>query len=247
MVPFLYLVYGRVGVSLSAQTVVAHATSLGVAFVTASFGTWRYSRADSVAWRAALAYAVPGIATAFLTARLLTQAGELEWLRAAFGAFLLISGLDMARRARAGAEPEPGSLTPHSLAWLGAIGLLGGAASAALGIGGGLIAVPVLLYVGQLPVRSIAPTALAGVWLTTLAGGIGYITSGPGPEVSPWMVGYIDGRMAVPLALGALCTVPLGVRVNRRIAPPTLYWFFAALFLIIGGLLLHSWLTGSGR
>jgi uncharacterized membrane protein YfcA len=247
MVPFLYLVYAGTGVSLSAQTVVAHATSLGVAFVAASFGTWRYSKADAIAWRAALAYALPGIASAFLTARLLTQATEVEWLRAAFGTFLIISGADMARRARAGAAPEPGNLTPHSLGWLAVIGIVGGAASAALGIGGGLIAVPVLLYVGQLPVRSIPPTALAGVWLTTLAGGIGYLTAGHGPEVSTWMAGYVDGRMAVPLSLGALCTVPLGVRVNRRVAPPTLYWSFAALFLILGAMLLRGWVSGSAR
>ena len=247
MVPFLYLVYAGTEVSLSAQTVVAHATSLGVAFVAASYGTWRYAKADAIAWRAAMAYAVPGIASAFFTARLLTAASEVEWLRAVFGTFLLISGVDMARRARDGTEAEPGTLTPHSLAWLAAIGVVGGAASAALGIGGGLIAVPVLLYVGQLPVRSIAPTALAGVWLTTLAGGIGYLTAGPGPEISTWMVGYVDGRMAVPLALGALCTVPLGVRVNRRVAPPTLYWCFAGLFLVVGAMLLRGWLMrGAG-
>jgi len=244
MVPFLYLVYARSGVSVSAQTVVAHATSLGVAFVTASFGTWRYARSGSVVWRAAGAYAVPGIVSAFLTARLLTRAHEVVWLRAAFGGFLLLTGLDLVRRAIARKDPESGHLTPHSLAWLAAIGVIGGAASAALGIGGGLIAVPVLLYVGQLPIRSIAPTALAGVWLTTLAGGIGYLTSGPGPEISSWMVGFMDARMAVPLGLGAVCTVPLGVRVNRRVAPPTLYWFFAAFFLFVGGMLLYNWVAG---
>lgn len=245
MVPFLYLVYARADVSLSAQTVVAHATSLGVAFVTASYGTWRYSRSEAVAWKPAMVYAAPGIVSAFITARLLTRADEASWLRAAFGVFLLASGIDMARRAWSAREPEPGALSPHSLGWLAAIGVVGGAASAALGIGGGLIAVPVLLYVGQLPVRSVAPTALAGVWLTTLAGGIGYITAGPGPAISSYMLGYIDLRMAAPLVLGALLTVPLGVRVNRRVAPPTLYWFFAALFLFVGGWLVHGWLRGA--
>ncbi|HTG83189.1 MAG TPA: sulfite exporter TauE/SafE family protein, partial [Gemmatimonadales bacterium] len=99
MVPFMYVVYRSAPVTVSAQTVVAHATSLGVAFVTSTFGTWHYSRVKAVAWRAATAYAVPGILSAFLVARLLTRVHEVHWVRAAFGVFLLVSAADMARRA----------------------------------------------------------------------------------------------------------------------------------------------------
>jgi hypothetical protein len=235
MVPFLYLVYAPTGVTLSAQTVVAHATSLGVAFVTSTIGTWRYARARAIAWRPAACYAVPGIFSAFLTARLLTRVEGAHWIRAAFAIFLLISGADMARRARehrTGSAPEERG--PHSWLWLMAIGAVGGVMSALLGIGGGLIAVPVLLYVGRLPVHAVAPTALAGVCLTTLSGGLGYLTAGNGPAVSTWMVGFIDLRMALALSLGAACTVPLGVRMNRRAQAPTLYRIFAAVFSAIG-------------
>ncbi len=103
---------------------------------------------------------------------------------------------------------------PHSSAWLGLAGFFGGGMSSLLGIGGGLIAVPVLLYVGRMPVQAVAPTALAGVCLTTLAGSIGYMTGGAGPPVSPWMVGFVDARMALPLAIGAVTGVPLGVRLQ---------------------------------
>jgi uncharacterized membrane protein YfcA len=245
MVPFLYLIYRDTGVSLSAQTVVAHATSLGVAFVTSAVGTWRYARADAIAWRHAAAYALPGIASAFVTARILTQVESVHWIRAAFGSFLLLSAWDMTRRARraAGGEParEPGA---HGWGWLVAIGFVGGGLSALLGIGGGLIAVPVLLYVGRLPIKSVAPTALAGVCLTTLSGGLGYLTAAAGPAVSHWMIGFVDLRMALVLSAGAVLTVPLGVRVNRRSSPPTLYWTFAALFAAIGLSLIRSWALG---
>jgi uncharacterized membrane protein YfcA len=101
--------------------------------------------------------------------------------------------------------------------------------------------VPVFLYVGKLPVKAVAPTALAAVCLTTLSGGLGYLTAGPGPGISPLMAGFVDLRMALPLALGAAATVPLGVRVNRRARTPTLYWTFAALFAIIGLTVLIQW------
>jgi hypothetical protein len=245
MVPFLYLVYAPTGVALSAQTVVAHATSLGVAFVTSSIGTWRYAKAHAIAWRPAIYYAVPGILSAFLTARVLTRIEGAHWIRVAFATFLLLSAWDMARRARArAAEPLAEPRAEHSWAWLAGIGVVGGAMSALLGIGGGLIAVPVLIYVGRLPVRMVAPTALAGVCLTTLSGGLGYLTAGQGPAISAWMAGFLDLRMAAPLALGAAISVPLGVRVNRRSNAPTLYWLFAGIFAVMGLTILWPWLRG---
>lgn len=243
MVPFLYLVYAPTGVAVPAQTVVAHATSLGVAFVTSTVGTWRYARARAVVWGAAATYAVPGILSAFVVARVLTKTEGAHWVRAAFAIFLLLSGLDMARRARHAAADGAGG-TGHSWWWLAGVGFLGGGMSALLGIGGGLIAVPALIYVGRLPVKAVAPTALAGVCLTTLSGGIGYLTAGPGPAISSWMAGFMDMRMLVPLSLGAAVTVPIGVRVNRKSSGPALYWTFAATFALIGMSILWSWLQG---
>lgn len=245
MVPFLYLVYARTGVAHSAQTVVAHATSLGVAFVASTVGTWRYARAGAVHWRTTLTYAVPGILSAFVTARIVTRVDQVSWIRALFGLFLLVTALDLVRRARR-TEPSGEAHPPHSPIWLVLVGMIGGGLSALLGIGGGLIAVPVFLYVGRLPVKAVAPTALAGVCLTTLSGGLGYLTAGEGPAVSGMMMGFMDFRMALPLALGSLVTIPVGVRVHRRSSAPALYWVFAAVFGLIGLELLREWVRVAG-
>ena len=236
MVPFLYVVYARTGLTVSAQTVVAHATSLGVAFVTSGVGTWRYARARAVEWGPAAIYSLPGIVTAFVTARILSRAEQAHWVRMVFALFLLVSAWDMTRRARSrhAAVEAPDPTARHEWVLLGVIGAVGGVASALLGIGGGLIAVPALMYVGRLPVRAVAPTALAGVTLTTLAGGLGYLTAGPGPAVSQQMAGFLDLRMLAPLSLGAVMTVPIGVKVNRTSRPQTLYWIFAGVFALIG-------------
>lgn len=242
MVPVLYLIYASTDVSLSAQTVVAHATSLGVAFVTASIGTWRYAKAHAIHWRAAATYAIPGILSAFVTARLLTGAADVRWARAGFAIFLLVTALDMWRRARNSTGDGTEARPERSWVWLALIGVVGGGIASLLGIGGGLIAVPVLLYVGRLPVKAVAPTALAGVCLTTLSGALGYLTAGVAPVVSPMMVGYLDLRMAVPLALGAALTVPLGVRVNRQSSPKQLFTIFAVVFALLGLWVLLDWM-----
>jgi len=241
MVPFLYIVYASSPLSLSAQTIVAHATSLGAVFVASTVGAARYAAHRAIAWRQGLVYAVPGIVVAYLLARRLTLSESAGWLRGAFGAFLLVVAFDMARRSRA-ATVSTAPAGNGSLALLAMIGAVGGALSALLGIGGGVVAVPALLYVARLDVRMAAPTALVGVCLTACAGATGYLLSGPAPAVSHWMVGFVDLRMAVPLSVGAIATVPLGVHVNRRSSQSTLYRVFAGIFAIIGLLIVVTFL-----
>lgn len=246
VVPFLYVAYAASNLTLSAQTVVAHATSLGAVFVTSSVGASRYAAQRAIAWRHGLVYAIPGIVSAFFVARRMTHTESALWLRGAFGAFLLIIALDMAYRAGAAWRAPLAPRRNRALALLALVGALAGVLSALLGIGGGIIAVPALLYVGRLDVRAVAPTALIGVCLTTFAGAMGYLLSGPAPAISSWMVGYIDLRMAVPLSLGAIATVPFGVRLNRRSSQSALYQVFAGIFAVIGCLTLLGFLRGWG-
>lgn len=244
MVPFLYLVYSRSPASLTAQTIVAHATSLGVAWVTSALGIHKYASTKSIAWRTALIYGVPGAIASFITARIVSQASDAEWVRGAFGLFLVLSSADMARRAATHREfSEPKEAHQYSPLLLVLIGTGGGVLTSMLGIGGGLIAVPALLYVARLPIRTVAPTSLVAVGLATFSGMVSYLTAAQPPAVSRLMVGWVDFRMAIPLALGAACTVPLGVHLNRASKPATLYWTFSLLLAIVGGRLIwQGWL-----
>ena len=235
MVPFLYLVYSGTPQSLTAQTVVAHATSLGVACVASAIGIRRYAKSRAIAWRIALIYGVPGAISSFIVARIVSQSDEAEWVRGAFGVFLLISAADMARRAATHRDfSEPLEAHNYSPVLLVLIGLVGGAMTSMLGIGGGLIAVPALLYVARLPIRTVAPTSLVSVGLATLSGMVSYLTAPNPPAISSLMVGWVDFRMAIPLALGAACTVPLGVHLNRASKPATLYWVFSVILAGLG-------------
>lgn len=235
MVPFLYLVYSGTAQTLTAQTVVAHATSLGVACVASAIGIRKYARSNAIAWRTALIYGVPGTISSFITARIVSQADEAEWVRGAFGVFLLVSAADMARRAATHRDfSEPKEAHSYSSLLLVLIGLVGGAMTSMLGIGGGLIAVPALLYVARLPIRTVAPTSLVSVGLATLSGMVSYLTAPNPPPISGLMVGWVDFRMAIPLAIGAACTVPLGVHLNRASKPATLYWVFSFILASLG-------------
>jgi len=235
MVPFLYLVYSTSSESLTAQTVVAHATSLGVACVASAIGIRKYAKSNAIVWKTALIYGVPGAISSFITARIVSQANEAEWVRGAFGLFLLISAADMARRAFTHRDfTEPREAHRSSVLLLILVGLAGGVMTSMLGIGGGLIAAPALLYIARLPIRMVAPTSLVSVGLSTLSGTLSYLIAPNPPPISSLMAGWIDLRMAIPLAIGAVCTVPLGVYLNRASRPATLYWVFSVLLTMVG-------------
>jgi uncharacterized protein len=174
---------------------------------------------------------------------MVSQADEAEWVRGAFGVFLILSATDMARRAVTHRDfAEPRETHQYSPALLMGIGIVGGAMTSMLGIGGGLIAVPALLYIARLPIRTVAPTSLVSVGLATLSGMVSYLTAPNAPPVSRHMVGWVDLQMAIPLAIGAACTVPLGVYLNRASKPATLYWVFSFLLILVGTRLIwQSW------
>jgi len=109
------------------------------------------------------------------------------------------------------------------LARLAAIGLVAGVFSALFGVGGGIIAVPLLIVAIGLPERAATATSLAAIGITALAGVVVYGLRG---EVD---VGYA-ALVGLPAAMGALA----GTSLQQRIRTTTLTYAFAALVTAVG-------------
>ena len=104
-----------------------------------------------------------------------------------------------------------------------AIGLAAGIFSALFGVGGGLIAVPLLILFVSLPERAAAATSLGAIGITALAGVVVFGLRG---EVD---VGY-GALVGLPAAAGAL----LGTSLQQRIPTRTLTYAFALLLTAVG-------------
>jgi uncharacterized membrane protein YfcA len=98
------------------------------------------------------------------------------------------------------------------------IGLVAGVFSALFGVGGGIIAVPLLILFTRLPERVAAATSLAAIGITALAGAVFFAIRG---DVD---VGYAT-LVGIPAAVGAL----LGTALQQRVASHTLAYLFAVL------------------
>jgi uncharacterized protein len=244
MVPFLYFFYERPELSgflvdPALHAVVAHATSLLVIVPTAVNGTLAYSRAGLVVWRVALPIALFSVVGAVAGARIAVLLPA-DLLKTAFGIFLIFSAVRLARSGLPGAvtqseAEENASGVGVGLPLLAATGIAVGAFSALLGVGGGLLAIPLLLQVVKLGVRRVAATSLAIVLFAAPAGALTYMVGGAGEAGLPaGSIGYVHVAAGIPLVIGALLSVGLGTRANRRLPVKWLRLGFAALFLILG-------------
>jgi uncharacterized protein len=103
------------------------------------------------------------------------------------------------------------------------IGLVAGFFSALFGVGGGIVAVPLLIVWARFEQRSAMATSLAAIGLIALAGTIAYAIRG---HVDPDAAALVG----LPGAAGAVAGAALQQRIPRR----GLSLAFAALLVIVG-------------
>lgn len=107
------------------------------------------------------------------------------------------------------------------------IGLVAGVFSALFGVGGGIIAVPLLVLALGLPQRVASATSLGAIGITALAGVVVFSFRGEVEVAYAALVG-------LPATAGAL----LGTSLQQRIDTRTLAYGFSLLLLVVGAWLL---------
>lgn len=209
---------------------VALATSLASIVLTGMSSARAHHQRGSVLWPS-VRWLVPGLllggllGAAFAT----TLRGEtLRWIVAGFcwlAALQLAWGPARAGRSRMQAPASPG-LT------LAGVGI--GATSAVVGIGGGSLTVPLLVWLGVTPVRAVGTSSACGVAIA-VASAAGYIGLGPPAGTLPTgSVGYVYLPAAGGIALASILMAPWGTRLAHRLSGPALKRVFA-VFLAMAG------------
>jgi hypothetical protein len=235
IVPFLYFVYTHPAFSGTAvahefHATVAHATSLFIIVPTAVMGTLTYHRMGAVVWRAAIPVALFSTLGAVVGSRI-TPVLEPELLKLGFGWFLLFTAVNLVLSKRATATGELRVTWPAAAL----TGVLVGLLSALLGVGGGIVAMPLLLRFMRVRLEYLAATSLAIVTIAASAGALSYMVSSPPAGALPaGGVGYVHLTAALPILAAAAITVRWGAKVNQMLNARQLRLGFAALFALLG-------------
>jgi uncharacterized membrane protein YfcA len=109
-----------------------------------------------------------------------------------------------------------------------AIGLAVGILSAIMGIGGGFILVPAMIYLLRMPTNVVMGTSLAQIICVTAAGTVLQATSNYA----------VDVMLAVLLVLGGVVGAQLGVRAGAKLRGEQLRLLLAAMVLTVAAVLL---------
>jgi uncharacterized membrane protein YfcA len=175
MTPVQYMIFTNMGLPVDTAIKLSFGTSLAVILPTAASGTWRHKREGAVWWDAALIIGGCGLASAFGGATLAAYLPGAV-LKIIFGVAILAAGARMLSFRPPLADIEPKS-DPRIWA---ACGVLIGLVSGLIGIGGGMLAVPLMVLVLKFNMHNAIATSLAVVMITSIGGTVGYMVNGLG-------------------------------------------------------------------
>jgi len=228
IVPVLALFFASQGFAGDVVMHFAVGTSLATIIPTSISSLLAHRRRDSIHWQA-LRGLVPGIvAGAFAGAWLARQLSS-PGLALLFGMFEILVAVHLLLGIQPGAQRTlPGA------AGLGAAGAVIGGVSAILGIGGGTLTVPYLLW-NRVDIRSAVGTAATCGLPIALAGAAGFAISGWNTsEQTGLNTGFIYWPAAFLIALASVPMAPVGARLAHYLPRKTLQRAFALILTLIG-------------
>ena len=228
--PVQYAVYTAMNLPTDMAIKLAFGTSLLVVLPTAASGVWRHHKKGVVWWKAAAVMGGTGLACSFGGATLaahLPGAG----LKIAFGAVVLAVAVWMLV-----SPPAETGEKPRDKPWLWAVWAVPvGLVSGILGIGGGVLLVPIMVLALKFKMHDAVATSLAVIIFTSVGGVVGYIVNGIGvPNLPPHSIGYVNLLSWSLLAATSVGMAQVGAMATHRLPAERLRYGFVGVMFYIG-------------
>jgi len=209
-------------------------TSLATIIFTSMSSAQAHQKKGNVDWRV-VKRITPGIVIGTLLGALLAAQLHSFWLKAIFAVFVLCIATQMIMNF----TPDAHRQVPGPIG-IGAMGGFIGVVSSLVGIGGGTVTVPFLIYCNFNPRLAIGSSAAIGIPIA-ITGTIGYIYAGFSvPDLPAHSFGFIYLLAFIGITLTSMLTAPLGAALAQKLATHTLKRLFAILLYIVGFKMLWS-------
>lgn len=221
----------RHGVPADAAMHVALASSMASIVLTAAASARAHHRRGSVLWPT-VAWLVPGVVIGGLLGSRVAIALDGDALRWCVAVYCLLVAAQMLSGRK---KPTAGGtdVVPRGAVYTAA-GAGIGALSSVVGIGGGSMTVPLLVWRGVAPVRAVGTSSATGIFIA-IGGALGYALQAPAGALSlPGAVGFVYLPAAVSVALASVLAAPYGTWLAHALSGDALKRVFAGFLVLVG-------------
>lgn len=217
IVPIVTLLLIEQGMSAEWALPTAIATSLGSMLITAPGAVHSHAKKMPIDFGTLLRLA-PGVMLGGVLGAWLATELPVMWLGIVFAVLVSLIGLHLL----AGLAPKPSNRFPQVRGtwWTGP---LIGTTSALMGIGGGSLVVPYLIWNGFRSVQAVAIASATG-WLLALSGTVGFLLAEPR---------YLDATNILVIGVCGLVATPVGVGLAHRLSSARLGRLFGLLLIVV--------------
>lgn len=211
---------------------IAFGTSLAIIIPTAISSTLGHRKRGNVNWHLVTRMAVGSVAGVAAGSSLAAGLpGEI--LKGLFGLMQVATGIRMVMHRPGHAPPEEPGYAPLLPSLL--VGFAVGAFSSFFGVGGGVIAVPMMLILLRQPIHQAVGNSSGLMVISALTGTVSYIWHGWGQtNLPPLSVGYVNLLVVALVAPATIVFARLGVRVASRLSRDKLTRAFAWFIIAVG-------------
>jgi uncharacterized membrane protein YfcA len=229
------------GVPLEATMQVALGTALSTIVFTSLSSTRAHWMRGSVRWPL-VAWLAPGLVVGASFGAVLATWLPSRMLAVIVAVYCLLSAWQLAYGRTRAATDRADQVGRALLAIAG--GVIG-IVSAIVGIGGGSMTVPLLVWRGVAPVQAVGTSAACG-FAIAIASAAGYALAPRAADVAlpTGMLGFIFWPAAMAMALASILTAPFGAATAHRLSPIRLRQVFAIFLVAIALLMAIAALRG---
>ena len=229
MTPVQYWLYTAHGISSDIAIKLAFATSLAVILPTAASGVWQHQKRGCINWRTAIFMGIFTALGSFIGAFLAAHiSGSI--LKISFGILTLLVAV---RMLTVKIQDIDRPIRRNYWLWFGLAFPLG-IITGILGIGGGILVIPVLVIILRFRVHNAVGTSLAMMLFTSLGGIIGYIVNGLNVSGLPaHTIGYVYWPAWLALAATSIILAQFGAITAHKIPGRYLNYLLVVLLFYI--------------
>jgi len=229
MTPVQYMIFTNMGLSTKVAMMLSFGTSLLVILPTVISGAWRHHKRGAVRWKAAIIMGICGFMSSFGGAAIAANLSGTT-LKMAFGVVVLASGIRMLISRPMESEQKPKDTPWLLVAWAIPIGIVTGMT----GLGGGVVAVPIMVLALKFKMHNAVATSLAMIIFTSTGGVISYIINGLGvPKLPAYSIGYVNLPAWFLLAVTSIGMAQVGAMTAHRLPARQLRWIFTAVMFYV--------------